>query len=169
MEVLNKQLPTLGLDRDYDAGFSGMSREMGRAAGAFLVAFVLSLTLMYMILAAQFESFIHPVTILLSLPLSVPFAIFSLMVAGQNFSVIYSAIGILMRAAFRSHHQRLSRPYAPDSDDDLRAGRGYDADGFRHRAGSAVAPFGGHHDYRRAVALSVADAARDAGGLFDIR
>jgi HAE1 family hydrophobic/amphiphilic exporter-1 len=69
---------------------------MGRAAGAFLMAFVLSLTLMYMILAAQFESFIHPVTILLSLPLSVPFAIFSLMVTGQNFSIIYSAIGILM-------------------------------------------------------------------------
>jgi hydrophobic/amphiphilic exporter-1 (mainly G- bacteria), HAE1 family len=96
MNVLNTQLPTLGMEHGYDAGFSGRSREMGRAAGAFLMAFLLSLTLMYMILAAQFESFIHPVTILLSLPLSVPFAIFSLMVTGQNFSIIYSAIGILM-------------------------------------------------------------------------
>lgn len=94
--LLNTQMPTMGLEQGYDAGFSGRSREMGRAAGAFLMAFVLSLTLMYMILAAQFESFIHPVTILLSLPLSVPFAIFSLMVTGQNFSIIYSAIGILM-------------------------------------------------------------------------
>jgi len=96
INVLNTQLPAIGMEHGYDAGFSGRSREMGRAAGAFLMAFVLSLTLMYMILAAQFESFIHPVTILLSLPLSVPFAIFSLMVTGQNFSIIYSAIGILM-------------------------------------------------------------------------
>lgn len=96
INLLNTQMPTIGLEHGYDAGFSGRSREMGRAAGAFLMAFVLSLTLMYMILAAQFESFIHPVTILLSLPLSVPFAIFSLMVTGQNFSIIYSAIGILM-------------------------------------------------------------------------
>ena len=96
INALTAQLPSLGLDPGYDAGFSGRSREMGRAMGAFLVAFLLSLTLMYMILAAQFESFIHPVTILLSLPLSVPFAIFSLMVTGQNFSIIYSSIGVLM-------------------------------------------------------------------------
>jgi HAE1 family hydrophobic/amphiphilic exporter-1 len=94
--ALNTQLPTVAMESGYDAGFSGRSREMGRAAGAFLVAFLLSLTLMYMILAAQFESFIHPVTILLSLPLSVPFAIFSLMVTGQNFSIIYSSIGVPM-------------------------------------------------------------------------
>jgi HAE1 family hydrophobic/amphiphilic exporter-1 len=94
--ALNTQLPAVAMESGYDAGFSGRSREMGRAAGAFLVAFLLSLTLMYMILAAQFESFIHPVTILLSLPLSVPFAIFSLMVTGQNFSIIYSSIGVLM-------------------------------------------------------------------------
>ncbi|MFL6214949.1 MAG: efflux RND transporter permease subunit [Blastocatellia bacterium] len=96
MTVLNTYLPNVAMDNGYDAGFSGRSREMGRAAGAFVLAFLLSLTLMYMILAAQFESFIHPVTILLSLPLSVPFALFSLMVTGQNFSIIFSSIGILM-------------------------------------------------------------------------
>ena len=96
INVLNTHLPTVGMENGYDAGFSGRSREMGRAAGAFVLAFLLSLTLMYMILAAQFESFIHPVTILLSLPLSVPFALFTLMVTGQNFSIIFSSIGILM-------------------------------------------------------------------------
>ncbi|MBL8234915.1 MAG: efflux RND transporter permease subunit [Bryobacterales bacterium] len=51
---------------------------------------------MYMILASQFESFIDPVTILLSLPLSVPFAILSLFLANENFSIIYSSVGILV-------------------------------------------------------------------------
>ena len=96
INLLNVRLPSIEMDHGYDAGFSGRSREMGRAAGAFLVAFGLSLTLMYMILAAQFESFVHPLTILLSLPLSLPFALISLLVTGQNFSIIYSSIGVLM-------------------------------------------------------------------------
>jgi HAE1 family hydrophobic/amphiphilic exporter-1 len=96
MASLMAKLPSVGIDPAYDASFSGRSREMGRAAGSFLAAFGLSLLMMYMILAAQFESFIHPVTILLSLPLSIPFALISLLGTGTNFSIIYSSIGILM-------------------------------------------------------------------------
>ncbi|HLG17177.1 MAG TPA: efflux RND transporter permease subunit [Blastocatellia bacterium] len=96
MEALTASLPQLAMDPGYDGSFSGRSRELGRAATAFLMAFGLSLVMMYMILAAQFESFIHPITILLSLPLSVPFALFSLLVTGYNFSIIFSSIGVLM-------------------------------------------------------------------------
>ncbi len=85
----------LNMEPEYVTGVTGQSRELQKAYEAFLYAFLLSFVFMYLILAAQFESFIHPVTILLTLPLAVPFALLSTAIAGQTLN-IFSALGILL-------------------------------------------------------------------------
>jgi HAE1 family hydrophobic/amphiphilic exporter-1 len=85
----------LNMGPEYITGVTGQSKELNRAYDAFLYAFLLSFVFMYLILAAQFESFIHPVTILLTLPLAVPFALLSTALAGQTLN-IFSALGILL-------------------------------------------------------------------------
>jgi HAE1 family hydrophobic/amphiphilic exporter-1 len=95
MAHLNDFAKAEGMDSAYKTFLAGRTRELSRTGQYFLLAIVLSFVFMYMVLAAQFESFIHPITILLTLPLAIPFGIVSLLVTGQTVN-IYSGLGLLL-------------------------------------------------------------------------
>ena len=95
IDALRKATAAMNLPAAYTTTIAGRGRELERTFVEFIWAFLLSIIFMYMILASQFESTIHPLTILLSLPLSVPFALLSLWLLGDTLN-LYSALGVLV-------------------------------------------------------------------------
>ncbi|HTU63566.1 MAG TPA: efflux RND transporter permease subunit, partial [Polyangiales bacterium] len=94
-ETLNKKLSELDPSGRYRGVATGNAEEASKAAKAFAVAVVLSFAFMFLILAAQFESWVHPLTILISLPLTIPFGLLALLLGGQTLNV-FSALGFLV-------------------------------------------------------------------------
>ena len=90
-----READALGLPPGYGVRKGSRSRSLDEVAGNFLLAFGLSLVFMYMVLAAQFESFTDPITILLALPLTFPFALLSLRLMDQSMD-IYAIFGLFM-------------------------------------------------------------------------
>jgi HAE1 family hydrophobic/amphiphilic exporter-1 len=92
---IDAEVEKMGLPLGYTTGVSGMGKMFTEMIESFKIAFLLSIIGMYMILAAQFESFIHPITIMLSLPLAVPFALLSLWFFDQHLS-LFAILGMLL-------------------------------------------------------------------------
>jgi HAE1 family hydrophobic/amphiphilic exporter-1 len=92
---MGKILKGMHLPLGYTYGPYGQTKEMAKVFVAFIASLVLSFIFMYLVLAAQFESWLHPITILLTLPLTLPFAFISVILFHQAID-IYSVLGILV-------------------------------------------------------------------------
>jgi len=90
-----RKVDELHLRAGYQAVFGGSARTLAEASSNFTIAIVLAVIFIYMVLASQFNSFIHPLTIMTSLPLSLPAGLLALMAFGMTVNV-YSAIGLMM-------------------------------------------------------------------------
>lgn len=95
METVQAFIDEADMPPGYSSAPMGRAKVFAQTGQNFAIAFLLSLVFMYMILAAQFESFLHPVTIMLSLPLSIPFGLLSLVVLQDSIN-LYSIIGVFM-------------------------------------------------------------------------
>ena len=95
IDTMNNVIKEIHLDPGYTTALGGFSKNLAQSAYYFMIAIALTLIFMYIVLAAQFESFLHPFTILLTLPLAIPFGILSLALAGQTINV-FSALGMLL-------------------------------------------------------------------------
>jgi HAE1 family hydrophobic/amphiphilic exporter-1 len=85
----------LDLPPQYEVVFGGQAKMLGETGYNFLIALVLSILFMYLILAAQFESWMHPVSILAALPVTIPFGLLSLLLFRQPMD-LYAMFGLFM-------------------------------------------------------------------------
>lgn len=95
IEDANGIVKAMYIPGDYSTTYIGRGKLMKEAFFNFIIAFVLSLIFIYMVLAAQFESLTHPLTIMVSIFLSIPFGILSLILAGSTLN-IYSIMGMFV-------------------------------------------------------------------------
>jgi HAE1 family hydrophobic/amphiphilic exporter-1 len=93
--TVSDEINKVGLPPEYTYRFLGSVKVLDETTTNLIMAFLLASIFMYMVLAAQFESFLHPFTIMLSLPLSIPFALLSLWLTGRTLN-LWSALGVLL-------------------------------------------------------------------------
>lgn len=95
VQKIDKHIGEMDLPTGYGHEFIGRAKMLAETNSNFVIAFGLSFLFMYMVLAAQFENFVHPITILLALPLTLPFAFLSLWMLRTNLD-IYAVFGLFM-------------------------------------------------------------------------
>jgi HAE1 family hydrophobic/amphiphilic exporter-1 len=92
---VQESVKKLDLPAGYATIFTGRAKTLQETFQNFILAFGLAMIFMYMILASQFESFVHPVSILLAVPLSLPFALFTMVMLNEPLN-IYAIFGLFM-------------------------------------------------------------------------
>ncbi len=95
LDKIGETVEKLKMGPEYKIALAGESKEMKKAFSAYIIVFITAFLFIYLVLAAQFESWLHPITILISLPLTLPFALFSLIIFGQSLNIL-SLLGILV-------------------------------------------------------------------------
>lgn len=94
-EVCDDEFKKQNAPKDYTGMPMGKGKELAKMLNSFVMAFAMSFIFIYIILAAQFESFIYPVSIMSVLPITIPFAIITLFITRESLSM-FSILGIFM-------------------------------------------------------------------------
>jgi HAE1 family hydrophobic/amphiphilic exporter-1 len=95
VRAAERKIQELGMKPGYSVVFGGNARTLSTASNDFMLAMFLAVAFIYMVLASQFNSLVHPLTIMTALPLSLPAGLLALLLSGMTLNV-YSAIGMLM-------------------------------------------------------------------------
>jgi len=93
--ITRRAINEVGLSPGYNYVATVQVKQLEQTTANMLMAVGLASIFMYMVLAAQFESFSHPFVIMLTLPLSIPFALFSLWITGRSLS-LWSSLGVFL-------------------------------------------------------------------------
>jgi len=94
-EKVREAIRKVGLPPGYTSRFSGTVKTLDDTNKSLIIAFLLACIFMYMVLAAQFESLLHPLAIMMSLPMSIPFALLTLWLTGRTLN-LWSSLGVLL-------------------------------------------------------------------------
>jgi HAE1 family hydrophobic/amphiphilic exporter-1 len=108
---VRKLLASLNMPPDMSFKLSGQTKILDETTQNLIMAIALAMIFVYMVLAAQFESFIQPVVIMLVLPLSIPFALFTLWITGRTLN-LWSALGVLLLLGIVKKNSILQVDYA---------------------------------------------------------
>ena len=92
---VEKVIKELNLPPEYSVVFVGRAKQLSETMSNFLFAFVVAIAFMYMILAAQFEHFVYPISIMLAVPLALPFALIWMLLLGEQLN-FFAIFGLFM-------------------------------------------------------------------------